>query len=99
VRLWSSAYPKNRQRIRCNVYAVSYTLGSYRIDEMSTGCALPSGARAKGERNGQDEDSIGVVHTSVRRWEQARNFPRPVALVAWADRLGCTISLEEVADR
>jgi DNA-binding transcriptional regulator YiaG len=40
---------------------------------------------------------LGVSRSSVRRWEDGQKFPRPVALIAWANRLKCSVRLERVA--
>ena len=40
---------------------------------------------------------LGVSRSSVRRWEDGEKFPRPVALIAWASRLKCSVRLERIA--
>ena len=39
---------------------------------------------------------LGVSRASVQRWEDADKFPRPIALIAWAGRLECSIELDRV---
>ncbi|WP_370341227.1 helix-turn-helix domain-containing protein [Catenulispora sp. MAP5-51] len=41
---------------------------------------------------------VGVHRDSVGRWEYALVPPRPIALVVWAQALGCSLGLREVAE-
>ncbi|MFD0631663.1 helix-turn-helix transcriptional regulator [Catenulispora yoronensis] len=40
---------------------------------------------------------LGVSRSSLQRWEDVQMFPRSIALIVWADRLGCRVELEPVA--
>ncbi|WP_370361495.1 helix-turn-helix domain-containing protein [Catenulispora sp. MAP12-49] len=42
---------------------------------------------------------VGVSRDSVSRWELAYTPPRPIALVVWAQVLGCSLGLREIAER
>ena len=39
---------------------------------------------------------IGVSRSSVQRWESAEVPPRPIALIVWAQALGCSLGLRVV---
>lgn len=39
---------------------------------------------------------IGVSRSSLQRWEDGNMFPRSIALIVWADRLGYSVELEPV---
>lgn len=41
---------------------------------------------------------LRVSRASVQRWEDAEKFPRPIALIAWADRLGCSLELNQATN-
>lgn len=38
---------------------------------------------------------LGVSRASVQRWEDSEKFPRPIALIAWAGRLDCSVALNQ----
>jgi len=40
---------------------------------------------------------LGVSRSTVQRWEDVEKFPRPIALIAWASRLKCSVRLERIA--
>lgn len=39
---------------------------------------------------------VGVSRDSIQRWEHARVYPRPIALIVWAHRLECSVTLRPV---
>ena len=58
----------------------------------------PLWARRRSRELSQTElaEAVGVSRLSVQRWEAAKVFPRPIALVVWARVLGCTVALAPV---
>ncbi|NUP49479.1 MAG: transcriptional regulator, partial [Catenulispora sp.] len=40
-------------------------------------------------------DRVGVGRISMQRWESAQVFPRPIAFLAWAGALECSVALHE----
>nr|WP_230418767.1 helix-turn-helix transcriptional regulator [Catenulispora pinistramenti] len=42
---------------------------------------------------------VGVSRDSIQRWELLRVPPRPITLVVWAQKLGCSVVLRPVCDR
>jgi transcriptional regulator with XRE-family HTH domain len=60
--------------------------------------ALPLRARRRGRKLSQADLGllIGVSRSSLQRWEDGYMFPRSIALIVWADRLGCGVELESV---
>lgn len=41
---------------------------------------------------------LGVSRASVQRWEDVEKFPRPIALIAWAGRLDCSVELNQATN-
>jgi transcriptional regulator with XRE-family HTH domain len=39
---------------------------------------------------------VGVSRDSIQRWEYARVAPRPIALIVWAHKLECSVTLRPI---
>ena len=57
---------------------------------------LESSRRTRGLSQGDLALLLGVSRSSVQRWEDAEKFPRPSTLIAWANRLNCSVKLDPV---
>lgn len=51
---------------------------------------------ARGMRQGELGELVGVSRDSVQRWELGRTPPRPIAKVVWVHALGCSLELRKV---
>ena len=52
---------------------------------------------AVGLAQGEVGQLIGVSRDSILRWELARVPPRPIALIVWAQKLGCSLALQPIS--
>lgn len=69
---------------------------SFELREMRR-LAHPLRCRRKASKLSQADLALllGVSRASIQRWEDVEKFPRPIALIAWAGRLDCSVELNQ----